>query len=474
MQRRRRPPGIGCRVRPVCGAAGGRPGDTDRVSGVSGDFDDFVAARWRELHAVATVTTGDPARRSPRDGIRPGRRWADAGQATTDAGTPTATARAAVLTAALTAAARGAAAPDRPRETSSRTRTRTRTRTAASGPRWRRCSPAPHRPPGPRWRCGTGGTSRPPWSPPARPPTSTPCAPGWRPSSSSWPLPTPRPSAATRPRSGGPWPPRSPTPSRGSSTTPRSQTPSPSSPRPRTRGTRRRTRRVAVGAVLVLALVGVASALAWTGPGRRPADRHRHRPRRPGLGRRDDLDPARPARRRPDRAVHRRRRPARSTPRARLLYAGPVGDTLAVVMTGQHRCEPGSPGRCPGAGARGGLRRRQVFLRLWTAPARLGAGALAPAAIEGEPTARTSDLVALSVDQDTAGAPPADARAQPPHRHRRFRHHRCRPAARRQRAPRGRRPRAGRRCRHLRPDRRRLHPARSASAGYRGPAGRCR
>ena len=47
-----------------------------------------------------------------------------------------------------------------------------------------------------------------------------------------------------------------------------------------------------------------------------------------------------------------------------------------------------------------------LHLSLWTAPARRGPSALAPTPIKGDDSARTSDVVALSIDQDTAGAPP--------------------------------------------------------------------
>ena len=96
----------------------------------------------------------------------------------------------------------------------------------------------------------------------------------------------------------------------------------------------------------------------------------------------------------------------RADPTARLLYAGRVGDTLAVVMTGASPGDPNLPAGVPGPALGEGFDGEQSFLRLWTAAARLGPASLAPTTIDGEPTTRTGDLVALSVDQHTAGAPP--------------------------------------------------------------------
>ena len=70
-------------------------------------------------------------------------------------------------------------------------------------------------------------------------------------------------------------------------------------------------------------------------------------------------------------------------PNAHLLFAGTVGDTTVMLMSGA-----------------------QMHLSLWTAPARSGPAALAPSRIEGDDSARSSDVVALSIDQDAAGAPP--------------------------------------------------------------------
>ena len=91
-------------------------------------------------------------------------------------------------------------------------------------------------------------------------------------------------------------------------------------------------------------------------------------------------------------------------PGARLLFAGPVGDTTVVLMSGtQPQARPAvalDPGVVPGPDI------APLHLSLWTAPARRGPAALAPTPIKGDDSARTSDVVALSIDQDAAGAPP--------------------------------------------------------------------
>ncbi len=168
---------------------------------------------------------------------------------------------------------------------------------------------------------------------------------------------------------------------------------------------RRRTRTVFVGAALALA-VGAATALAWTGPGASG-------PARPLLPPRDDPswaavsswgargtlvdDPT---------VVSIASDARRADPTARLLYGGRVGDTLAVVMTGASPGDPTLPAGVPGPALGEGFDGEQSFLRLWTAAASLGPASLVPTTIDGEPTTRTGDLVALSVKQHTAGAPP--------------------------------------------------------------------
>lgn len=164
---------------------------------------------------------------------------------------------------------------------------------------------------------------------------------------------------------------------------------------------RRRTRTAVVGAALVLA-VGAATALAWPGPGAAA-------PTGPG---RDDPSWARVttwAARGPlvddPTVVSIASDARRADPTARLLYAGRVGDTIAVVMTGASPGDPDIPAGVPGPALGEGFDGGQSFLRLWTAPTRLGPAALAPTVVDGEPTTRTGDLVVLSVDQDTAGVP---------------------------------------------------------------------
>jgi hypothetical protein len=141
------------------------------------------------------------------------------------------------------------------------------------------------------------------------------------------------------------------------------------------------------------------------------AGRGNPRTQRPGagrgaLGQRLDLEPAGPLV--DDPTVRSIAADARAAdPTARLLYAGRVGDTLALVMTGSSPADPTLPAGVPGPALGEGFDGGGAFLRLWTAAARLGPGALGPAAIDGEPTARTGDLVALIVEQDTTGVPPA-------------------------------------------------------------------
>ena len=91
-------------------------------------------------------------------------------------------------------------------------------------------------------------------------------------------------------------------------------------------------------------------------------------------------------------------------PDARLLFAGTVGDTTVVLMTGTPtQTQPAvvlDPRVVPGPDI------APLHLSLWTAPAHRGPAALAPTRIEGDDSARSSDVVALSIEQDAAGAPP--------------------------------------------------------------------
>ena len=84
-------------------------------------------------------------------------------------------------------------------------------------------------------------------------------------------------------------------------------------------------------------------------------------------------------------------------PGAHLLFAGPVGDTIAVVMSFTEATAT-YPAGSPEDG--------QLRLRLWTAPASRGPGALVDSPIEGDDTARTPNVVALSIAQHAVGAPP--------------------------------------------------------------------
>ena len=91
-------------------------------------------------------------------------------------------------------------------------------------------------------------------------------------------------------------------------------------------------------------------------------------------------------------------------PDARLLFAGTVGDTTVVLMTGTPtQTQPAvvlDPRVVPGPDI------APPHLSLWAAPAHRGPAALAPTRIEGDDSARSSDVVALSIEQDAAGAPP--------------------------------------------------------------------
>ena len=91
-------------------------------------------------------------------------------------------------------------------------------------------------------------------------------------------------------------------------------------------------------------------------------------------------------------------------PDARLLFAGTVGDTTVMLMTGTPtQTQPAGvldPRVVPGPDI------APLHLSLWTAPAHRGPAALVPTRIQGDDSARSSDVVALSIEQDAAGAPP--------------------------------------------------------------------
>lgn len=85
--------------------AGRQRRDTDPVTQTGEDFEEFVAARWPELHAVATITTADAVHATTATATALATlqgRWAEL----TSSGAPTGAARTAVLTAALRAARR--------------------------------------------------------------------------------------------------------------------------------------------------------------------------------------------------------------------------------------------------------------------------------------------------------------------------------------------------------------------------------
>jgi hypothetical protein len=366
------------------------------VSGVPGDFDDFVAARWRELHAVATVTAGDPhaaARQTASALALLGRRW----EATTDAGTPTATARAAVLTAALTAAGRGGGIPQTPSkgaelEPDGSTRAALAAVLSAAAPTARAALAVRHwwhEPPALVAACSATDLA----TVAAELTTlerelaaAHAAALGRDEAEVGWALAAAV--ADTLEQAVDDAPVADPVAVVAAA---------------RTRGTRRRTRLAVLGAGLVIA-VAAATALAWPGPGT-PAER--------GIAP-DDPTWAAVSSWAPrgslvgDPTVTSIAAAARAAdPVARLLYAGPVGDTIALVMTGTTPTDPTLPAGVPGPALGEGFDGQQSFLRLWTAPARLGTGRLGLARIDGEPTARTGALVALAVEQDTAGAAPA-------------------------------------------------------------------
>ena len=172
----------------------------------------------------------------------------------------------------------------------------------------------------------------------------------------------------------------------------------------RTKGTRRRrTRTAALAAVLALVVAG-ATALAWPGPATTTT---------PGLARDSprwnvvsSWTPRGPLVDDPTvRSIV--AGVTKVDPPARLLYAGPVGDTIALVMMGTAPVDPSLPDGVPGPALGEGFDSPQQFLRLWTVPARLGPRGLAPESLYGDPTPRTGDLVALSVEQDADGAAPA-------------------------------------------------------------------
>ncbi|MFW5470044.1 hypothetical protein ACOCJ4_08380 [Knoellia sp. CPCC 206435] len=156
---------------------------------------------------------------------------------------------------------------------------------------------------------------------------------------------------------------------------------------------RRRTRRAALGAGVVLTAAAV-TALGWLGTptGEAPA-------LTPDVGQWAVVTSWSPrGALADDPAVTSIAAEHGAEPGANLLFAGTVGDTIAMVMTAtENRATYPAFGFGPD----------QPRLRLWTAPASDGPAALVPTQIVGDNTARTPDVVALSIDQQAAAAAPA-------------------------------------------------------------------
>ena len=376
-------------------------GDTGRVSAVPEDFDEFVTARWRELYAVATVTTGDPASGALATAsalASLGGRWAQ----TTDSGAPTAAAHAAVLRAALAAATPAPPQPPAPRDPTHEpddlgtdddritaalaavlTEATPAARASLAAQQW--------------WDEGAALVAAGAHTDVASAAADLAAlhsglaaahavALGRDERELAQALPAAVADLLEHQVDAAPV-----------------ADPVALVAAARTRSTRRHRARLA-GAGAGLALVVAAATLAWpalagsgsSGPSPESgtwASVASWSPRGPLVA---------------DPTVASIAADAQAAdPTARLLYAGPVGDTIAVVMTGATPADPmlsdGVPGPAMGEGYDGG----QAFLRLWTAPTRLGAAALVSATIDGDPTARTGDLVALSVVQDDPVAAPA-------------------------------------------------------------------
>ena len=163
---------------------------------------------------------------------------------------------------------------------------------------------------------------------------------------------------------------------------------------------RRRTRVVAVTAAAMLA-VSAATALAWPRPvpgalaPTLPPDAQEWAaitswvPRGPLVG---------------DPAVTAVAGSQGGDPAAHLLYAGTVGDTFVVLMTGTRLYALPAGVRDAGFPPLPDMAR--VSLQLWTAPTHRGTSAMTRATIQGSGAAASSDVIALSISQATAGAAP--------------------------------------------------------------------
>jgi len=370
----------------------GRQRDTDSVNGGAEDFEDFVSALWEELCAVAALTIGDPdagAACTASALAALTSRWAEL----TSTGSPTATARTFVMTKALTAASRALSPRSMPppsvddeRELDADLGAATRKALAvvlAGAPATARAALAVA-----RWwdetpalvaACAHTDTVR----------VEADLADLERALADAHatvvgryalqnPCPLPDALADVLERIAG----------TASVTDPVARVAA-----ARSAARRRRTRRGALAAAGLLT-AAAATALAWPvppsgGAATLPSDAKQWA----------DVSswPARGPMA-ADSAVNKIAATQGTDPGARLLFAGTLGDTIAMVMTTTE-----DSAAQPAFGADDG----QLRLRLWTAPASGGPSALAATQILGEDTARASDVVALSIDQRAVGAAPA-------------------------------------------------------------------
>jgi hypothetical protein len=381
------------------------PRDTGRVTGAGEDFADFVTARWGELHAVATVTTGDGGAGASVTAsalAAVGRRWTE----TVDEGSPTAAAREAVLSAALAAAGRRGVTPPHPgappepgdpaEADDDGTRAALAAVLAAATPTARAALAVDH------W-----------WDEsPALVATAARTEVGTVEAALAAlrrRLAAAHAASLHRDEAELGWAVSVATIDTLEEVAEAAAVGDPLAlvEDARTRGARRRRSRTAALAGTLALVVAAVTALGWWGTATSPAGLDRDSPSWATVSRWTARGPLVD-----DATVRSIAAAARAAdPPARLLYAGPVGDTIALVMTGSTATDPalrpGVPDGAPGPAMGEGFDGRTDFLHLWTAPTRLGPGFLGPTTIEGEPTARTSDLVALSVDQDAPAAPAA-------------------------------------------------------------------
>ena len=361
----------------------------------AGDFEDFVTARWHELHAVAVVTTGQPSTAEHLTAIALAAladRWAEI----TSTGAPTMTVRRAVLTAALSSSRSAPAAPDPPppgvpgvgsgdvANPDDLTRS-VLTRVLAAAPATARAALAAGRwwdePPGLVAACSDSDTAT----------VSAQLTRLERDLAEAHALVVRRRAdeltgalaaalAETLEHLADRTPVDDPVARVAAARADRA-------------ARRRRPRRVALAAAGLL-VAAAATALAWpdVAPTRfptPPADAQLWTTGSTWAPRGSmTADPA---------VTRIAADQQRADPGARLLFAGPAGDTIAVVMG---FTEPTS------TYAVGGPDGGQPRLRLWAAPASGGPRALAASPIEGDDTARTANVVALSIDQHAGRTPP--------------------------------------------------------------------